>query len=92
MLARIEAWAPTTTTGDLSEVPALEERSSVLPLVTSTRDKLAWGSDCPELSNCHVVRARRAALAADLVVVNHHLLFRGYGRARVRPRRVVADR
>jgi ATP-dependent DNA helicase DinG len=73
-LARIEEWAQATFTGDLAEVPGLDERSSIIPLVTSTRDN-CLGSQCPKFKACHVSLARREALAADLVVVNHHLFF-----------------
>lgn len=73
-LARIETWAPSTRTGDLAEIDGLDERSLVIPLVTSTRDN-CLGQECPEFINCHVVKARREAMAADLVVVNHHLFF-----------------
>jgi ATP-dependent DNA helicase DinG len=73
-LARVAAWAPGTSTGDLAEVPGLDDRSPVIPLVTSTRDN-CLGSECPEYRACHVVQARREAMAADLVVVNHHLFF-----------------
>ena len=73
-LARIESWAPSTRTGDLAEIDGLDERSAVIPLVTSTRDN-CLGQECPQFVNCHVVKARREAMAADLVVVNHHLFF-----------------
>jgi ATP-dependent DNA helicase DinG len=73
-LARIEAWAPSTRSGDLAELDGLDERSPVIPLVTSTRDN-CLGSDCPQFASCHVVKARREAMAADLVVINHHLFF-----------------
>ena len=73
-LARIESWAPSTRTGDLAEIDGLDERSPVIPLVSSTRDN-CLGQDCPQFTNCHVVKARREAMAADLVVVNHHLFF-----------------
>jgi ATP-dependent DNA helicase DinG len=73
-LARIETWAPSTRTGDLAEIDGLDERSPVIPLVSSTRDN-CLGQDCPQFHNCHVVKARREAMAADLVVVNHHLFF-----------------
>jgi ATP-dependent DNA helicase DinG len=73
-LAKVEMWAPTTKTGDLAEIEGLDERSSVIPLVTSTREN-CLGSECPEYRQCHVMRARREAMAADLVVVNHHLFF-----------------
>jgi ATP-dependent DNA helicase DinG len=73
-LARIERWAAATFSGDLAEVEGLDERSPVIPLVTSTRDN-CLGSDCPRWRGCHVMQARREAMAADVVVVNHHLFF-----------------
>lgn len=73
-LARIETWATGTASGDLAEIDGLDDRSPVIPLVTSTRDN-CLGTDCPEYQRCHVVKARREAMAADLVVVNHHLFF-----------------
>ena len=73
-LARIEQWASATRTGDLAELEGLDERSAVIPLVTSTRDN-CLGTECPSYRDCHVVRARRDAMAADVVVINHHLFF-----------------
>lgn len=73
-LARIEDWARQTHSGDLAEVTGLDDRSPVVPLVTSTREN-CLGSDCPQFRECHVNLARREALAADLVVINHHLFF-----------------
>ena len=73
-LAKVEAWAQTTASGDLGELDGLDERSSLIPLVTSTREN-CLGSECPEYRQCHVMKARREAMAADLVVVNHHLFF-----------------
>ncbi|MEY4712922.1 MAG: hypothetical protein RIS88_2372, partial [Pseudomonadota bacterium] len=73
-LAKVETWARETATGDLAELPGLDDRSPVIPLVTSTRDN-CLGSQCPRFRGCHVNNARREALAADVVVVNHHLFF-----------------
>ena len=73
-LARIETWAHATQTGDIAEVDGLDDRSPVIPIVTSTRDN-CLGQDCPQFRECYVVKARREAMAADLVVVNHHLFF-----------------
>jgi ATP-dependent DNA helicase DinG len=73
-LAKVEEWAQGTRTGDLAEMPGLDERSPVIPLVTSTRDN-CLGSQCPKFRGCHVNAARREALAADVVVINHHLFF-----------------
>lgn len=75
MLSRVEVWAQTSRSGDLAEVEGLDERSPLLPWITSTRDN-CLGSDCEHFrSACPVVQARREALQADVVVVNHHLFF-----------------
>ncbi|HJV62163.1 MAG TPA: ATP-dependent DNA helicase [Albitalea sp.] len=73
-LAKIEQWSRATASGDLAEMEGLDERSSVIPLVTSSREN-CLGSECPEYRQCHVMKARRDAMAADVVVVNHHLFF-----------------
>lgn len=73
-LAKIEEWAQVTRTGDLAELPGLDERSALIPLVTSTREN-CLGAQCPKFRACHVNLARRGALAADVVVINHHLFF-----------------
>ncbi len=73
MLARIRRWAGTTASGDLSEVSSLSDSDPVWSAVTSTREN-CLGTDCPQFMRCHVVAARREAQAADIVVVNHHLL------------------
>ncbi|MBS0506987.1 MAG: ATP-dependent DNA helicase [Proteobacteria bacterium] len=73
-LADIQLWAQGTQTGDLAELPGLDERSPVLALVTSTHDN-CLGQGCPHFADCHVYQARRQALAADVLVINHHLFF-----------------
>jgi ATP-dependent DNA helicase DinG len=73
VLARISRWAETTKSGDLSELTDLPEQSSVWPNVTSTREN-CLGQECPQFGRCHVFEARRNAQAAEIVVVNHHLL------------------
>ena len=70
----IAKWAQQTQTGDLAEVEGLDDRSPILPMVTSTREN-CLGSNCPDFRSCHVLEARRKAMAADVVVVNHHLFF-----------------
>ena len=73
-LAKIESWAQSTRTGDMAELTGLDERSSLWPLVTSTRDN-CLGSSCPRYRACHVNLARKEAMASDVVVINHHLFF-----------------
>ena len=73
MLGRIRRWSRETTTGDLAEVAGLRDNDPVRGAVTSTREN-CLGTACPAFGRCHVVAARREAQAADIVVVNHHLL------------------
>ena len=72
-LRAVNEWRHRTRTGDRAELAEIAEDSPVWPLVTSTADN-CLGSQCPMYQKCHVVKARRAAQEADLVVVNHHLL------------------
>ena len=69
----LRTWSASTRSGDIAEVEGLAEHSRLLPLVTSTVDNCI-GSDCPFYSDCFVLQARQQAQAADLIVVNHHLL------------------
>jgi ATP-dependent DNA helicase DinG len=73
-LARIVAFARASDTGDRGELGDVPESASIWPLVTSTRDN-CLGGDCAHHGDCFVLRARKAALEADIVVVNHHLFF-----------------
>ena len=73
-LASIEVWSHATRSGDLAEIPGLDDDSPWIPLLTSTREN-CLGSRCQFASQCFVNQARRQALAADVVVVNHHLFF-----------------
>ena len=71
-LSKVRKWNASTQSGDLSECAELAEDSPLLPQLTSTTES-CLGSDCPSYNDCYVVMARKRALAADLVVVNHHL-------------------
>ncbi|HTH40395.1 MAG TPA: ATP-dependent DNA helicase, partial [Rhodocyclaceae bacterium] len=73
-LRTIARFAKTTRSGDKAELAAVPEDSPVWNLATSTRDN-CLGQDCPDLKECFVANARREALTADVVVVNHHLFF-----------------
>jgi len=72
-LQHIVRFARLSPGGDRAELAEVPEGSSIWPAVTSTRDN-CLGAECEHFENCFVVRARRRALAADIVVVNHHLL------------------
>ncbi len=69
----ISGWARQTKTGDVSEHVAIPEGDMLWSRVTSTSENCI-GSDCDDFQQCHVMLARREAQAADLVVINHHLL------------------
>lgn len=72
-LHRLSAWSGQTRSGDLAEFEGLPEDSPLWPAITSTVEN-CLGSECPFWDDCFVVQARARAQAADLVVVNHHLL------------------
>ncbi len=73
LLTRIRRWSRETATGDLAEVRSLRDADPARGAFTSTREN-CLGNACPSYARCHVVAARREAQAADIVVVNHHLL------------------
>ena len=73
-LATIRAWSARTRRGDRMELAEVPEESPLWPRVTSTPEN-CLGVECAFFDDCHVVKARREAQEADIVVVNHHLLF-----------------
>lgn len=73
-LREVQIWAQRTRDGDVGAISGLPEDAEILPVVTSTVDN-CLGRDCPLYDDCHLVLARKKALDADLVVVNHHLFF-----------------
>jgi len=72
-LSRIRQWSKSTHSGDRAEMSEISEDARVWPIVTSNADN-CLGSECADWSDCYVVKARRNAQEADIVVVNHHLL------------------
>ena len=73
-LREISRFVKTTSTGDKSELSRIPESALVWNLVTSTRDN-CLGAECTHYQDCFVMRARKEAQQADVVVVNHHLFF-----------------
>jgi len=73
-LRRIERFAGVSSTGDRAELGDVPDDAPVWAHATSTRDN-CLGQECPRYKDCFVMKARRNALAADVVVVNHHLFF-----------------
>jgi ATP-dependent DNA helicase DinG len=72
-LHTIRQWSNQTSTGDLAELAELPEQSPIHPGITSTAEN-CLGQECEFYEECFVLKARRRANEADLVVVNHHLL------------------
>lgn len=70
----IQTFAEHSKTGDKAELTAVPENATVWQHVTSTRDN-CLGQECNHYKECFVMEARKNALAADVVVVNHHLFF-----------------
>ncbi len=73
-LRRIERFAALTSSGDRADLADVPEDAAVWAHATSTREN-CLGQECPRYKDCFVMRARKNALAADVVVVNHHLFF-----------------
>ncbi|MBI5435893.1 MAG: ATP-dependent DNA helicase [Nitrosomonadales bacterium] len=73
-LAKIAKYAKVTQSGDKSGLSDVPENSPVWMQVTSTREN-CLGQECPQYKGCFVLKARKEAMEADIVVVNHHLFF-----------------
>ncbi|OAJ93888.1 ATP-dependent DNA helicase [Vibrio bivalvicida] len=71
-LVKVRSWSSETKTGDLGDCDAIAEDSPVIPTITSTNDN-CLGKECPSYQECFVLKARKKAMDADIVVVNHHL-------------------
>jgi len=73
-LQTVREWASRTRSGDIAELSDLPEDSPLWPQVTSTADN-CLGAECEYIEECYLATARRRAQEADVLVVNHHLLF-----------------
>ena len=73
-LAKIAQYAKVTQSGDKSGATDVPENAPIWMHVTSTRDN-CLGQECPHNKDCFVLKARKEAMEADVVVVNHHLFF-----------------
>lgn len=74
LFATLSEWSLETVTGDISEFSAIPENDWMWFYATSNADN-CLGGDCPEFDNCFVAKARKKAMDADIVVINHHLYF-----------------
>ncbi|MEZ8103738.1 ATP-dependent DNA helicase [Vibrio cortegadensis] len=71
-LVKVRSWVSETKTGDLGDCDEIAEDSLIIPTITSTNDN-CLGKECPSYTDCFVLKARKNAMDADVVVVNHHL-------------------
>lgn len=69
----IKIFAHEDVTGDKTAIRGVPEDDPIWPYVTSTPDNCVGMKKCEYAGDCFVAKAREAAKAADVVIVNHHL-------------------
>ena len=96
-LENLHRWSKITHSGDIAEAVDVPESSPLWPSVTSTVDN-CLNQECPMFNDCFLVKARNAALEADVVVINHHLLWAdwtlrndGFGKLLPEAQAIVVD-
>jgi len=96
----VAEWALNSETGSKSDLPFVVNEN-VWSKINSESDA-CMGMRCPFHNECFVIKTRKEAASANLIIVNHHLLFAdiesrmngaGYDDAAVLPpyRRIVFD-
>lgn len=73
-LQKIARFAATSASGDRAEAEGIPEDANAWHYAVSNREN-CLGSECAHFRECFVMAARKAALEAEVVVVNHHLFF-----------------
>ncbi len=73
-LMQVKDWAGRTRSGDVAELSGIADDAPIWGQITSTSDNCV-GQECPDFEHCWVLKARRKANAADVLVINHHLFF-----------------
>lgn len=96
-LETIRRWARSTQTGDISEALDVPEQSPHWSAATSTVDN-CLGQECPDYSDCFLIKARSRAREADILIINHHLLWadwtlknEGYGELLPQVEAIIVD-
>lgn len=74
IFAALADWSEQTDSGDIGEFAGIPENDSLWYYATSNADN-CLGSECPEIDRCFVFKARKKAMDADILVINHHLYF-----------------
>jgi len=73
-LQKIKHFSDHSNSGEISEIENVPEFSTIWPMVTSTADN-CLGQSCEFAKSCFLLKARKEALTAEVVIVNHHLFF-----------------
>jgi len=73
LLSKIKTWSKRTRDGDIAQMTGITESNPIWYQATSTREN-CLGADCPDYNDCFLVKARRKAQDADVIVINHYLL------------------
>jgi len=74
IFSALSAWAAHSASGDIAEFADIPENDSLWYYATSNADN-CLGGECPEIDRCFVLKARKQAMDADILVINHHLYF-----------------
>ena len=74
IFSSLATWAETSDSGDINEFSEIPENDSLWYYATSNADN-CLGGECPEIDRCFVLKARKVAMDADILVINHHLFF-----------------
>ena len=69
----IEKWLEVTKTGEKSDLPFFPPWELWSDICSESESCL--GIKCPYRDRCFVIRSRKEATGASIIVVNHHLLF-----------------
>ncbi|MBI4734991.1 MAG: ATP-dependent DNA helicase [candidate division NC10 bacterium] len=72
-LLKIQAWSATSARGDRAEIAFLPEPDPLWDDIAAWSETCV-GTSCEDYDGCFLTRMRQEAAAADLVIVNHHLL------------------
>ncbi|OGC03020.1 MAG: hypothetical protein A3G35_13880 [candidate division NC10 bacterium RIFCSPLOWO2_12_FULL_66_18] len=72
-LLKIQAWSATSARGDRAELTFLPEPDPLWDDIAAWSETCV-GTSCEDYDACFLTRMRQEAGAADLVIVNHHLL------------------
>ncbi len=73
-IKKIKTFSDHSNTGEVSEINDIPENSTIWPSVTSTKEN-CLGQNCEFSKSCFLIKARKEALAAEVLIVNHHLFF-----------------